>query len=123
KLSEPDRNTRAKAFDIWEQTWEKQADYAADVMNRITGFRLKLYEKRKWDSVLAEPLSMNRMKAETLDAMWKAVESAKTVLIPYFTRKAELLKVAKLDWHDVDAPLATASKKVSYDEPAKYIIE
>lgn len=123
KLSEPNRDIRAKAFEIWEQTWGKQADFAADVMNRITGFRQKLYEKRNWHSVLEEPLNMNRMKAETLDAMWKAVESAKVVLKPYFERKAELLNVTKLDWHDIDAPLATASKKVSYEEAAAYIIE
>lgn len=123
KLSEPNRDIRAKAFEIWEQTWQKQADYAADVMNRITGFRQKLYEKRNWQSVLEEPLNMNRMKAETLDAMWRAVDSAKVVLKPYFERKAELLNVEKLDWHDIDAPLATASKKVSYDEAAAYIVE
>jgi len=123
KLSEPNRETRAKAFEVWEQTWGTQADYAADIMNHITGFRLKLYEKRKWDSVLAEPLRMNRMKAETLNAMWSAVENAKEVLVPYFKRKAELLNVEKLDWHDVDAPIAKSTQKVSFDDAAKYIIE
>lgn len=123
KLSEPNRELRAKAFEVWENTWQKQADYAADVMNRITGFRLKLYEKRKWESVLEEPLHMNRMKAETLDAMWQAVENVKVVLKPYFERKAELFNIAKLDWHDISAPLATTKKTISYDEAANYIVE
>jgi len=122
-LSEGDRKLRSEAFQKWEAGWEANGDLCADTLNRISGFRLKWYQNRQWESFLDEPLQMNRMKKETLDAMWLAVEKGKNLLIPYLERKAALLGVDKLDWHDVEAPLGSASATMTFEEGAEFIIK
>src|SRR5690606_22646544 len=102
-LSHADRAVRQAAFDTWEAEWARQADLCADALNRIAGFRLKLYGRRGWANVLKEPLEMNRMSEATLHAMWAAIEEGKPALVRYLNRKAKLLGVSQLDWHDVEA--------------------
>jgi len=123
RLSDGDREIRKAAFAEWEREWSEQADLCAETLNRISGFRLKLYDKRGWDSVLQEPLQMNRMSEATLEAMWSAIQESKQVLVRYLERKAKLLDVEKLDWHDVEAPIGSATKTIPYDEAAAFIIE
>ncbi|MFD2114480.1 M3 family oligoendopeptidase [Paenibacillus yanchengensis] len=123
RLSEADRTKREMVFAEWEKVWASHADLFATVINRISGFRLKLYNKREWQSVLKEPLFINRMSAETLEAMWSAVSKGKQILLPYLVRKAELLGVDKLHWHDVEAPLAVSNRVMSYDEAANFIVD
>lgn len=123
RLSDGDRNVRQAAFAEWEREWASYEQLGAETLNRLAGFRLKLYENRGWNDVLQEPLQMNRMTKQTLDAMWGAIEEGKTALIAYLQRKATLLGLEKLDWHDVEAPLGASSKKMTYDESAAFIIE
>ncbi|WP_028560639.1 M3 family oligoendopeptidase [Paenibacillus pinihumi] len=123
RLSDGDRAVREAAFDEWEREWGEQAELCGEGLNRIAGFRLKLYGKRGWESVLKEPLQINRMSEATLNAMWSAVEAGKAELTKYLQRKAKLMGLEKLDWHDVDAPLGATAKIVPYDEAAAFIVE
>ena len=66
---------------------------------------------------------MNRMTEATLSAMWAAVEEGKPQLVRYLERKAKLLGVPKLDWHDVEAPIGSVTKTVPFDEAASFIID
>ena len=122
-LSHPDRSVRVAAFDEWERVWGDQSVLCADALNRLAGFRLQLYKQRGWSSVLQEPLQMNRMGEGTLDAMWSAIAESKPQLIAYLERKAKLLGVERLDWHDVEAPLGNADKTIDYQEAASFITE
>lgn len=123
RLSSGDRNVREASFKEWEREWGEQAELCGEALNRLAGFRLKLYERRGWNSVLKEPLAMNRMSEATLQAMWTAVNEAKPELVRYMERKAKLLGIPRLDWHDVEAPLGSASRTVPYDEAAAFIID
>ena len=122
RLSDPDRKLRESAFAEWEREWGEQAELCAETLNRISGFRLKLYGKRGWESVLKEPLEINRMSEATLNAMWTAVNEGKPELVRYLERKAMLLGIDKLDWHDVEAPVGSASRTVPYGEAADFIV-
>jgi len=117
------RDVRREAFESWEAEWGRQADLCADALNRIAGFRLKLYGRRGWKSVLKEPLDMNRMRSETLEAMWAAVDESRPALVRYLNRKAELLGLERLDWHDVDAPIGVSARTVPYGEAAAFITD
>lgn len=121
-LSHGDRSVRKSAYETWEAEWGRHADLCADVLNRLAGFRLKLYDRRGWPNVLKEPLDMNRMSEATLDAMWAAVDESLPKLTPYLNRKAELLGLARLDWHDVEAPIGVSVQRVPYEEAAAFII-
>jgi pepF/M3 family oligoendopeptidase len=123
RLSDGDRAVRETAMAEWEREWSDLGELTADSLNRLAGFRLKLYERRGWANVLKEPLQMNRMTEATLHAMWAAVEEGKPQLVRYLKRKAELLGIEKLDWHDVEAPIGSAAKTVPYDAAADFIVE
>ncbi|WP_028546842.1 M3 family oligoendopeptidase [Paenibacillus taiwanensis] len=123
KLSDPNREVREQTFKRWEEAWEEKADFFADALNHLAGFRLKMYEHRGWDNVLKEPLAINRMSQETLDVMWATIVKNKPVFVQYLERKAKLLGVDKLTWCDVEAPIGESQAKISYDEGAAVIVE
>ncbi|BBI35140.1 M3 family oligoendopeptidase [Cohnella abietis] len=123
KLDDPEPAVRATMSTKWEEAWAAQADLAADSLNRLAGFRLKLYGMRGWNDPLREPLRMNRMSQETLNAMWSAVEEGIEPLKRYLKLKAQRFGKEKLSWHDVDAPIATSQAKIPYDEAAGLIID
>jgi oligoendopeptidase F len=122
-LSHPDRGVRERVFAKWTESWAKEADLCAQALNHLGGYRLQLYRHRGWDSVIKEPLDLNRMSQETLDAMWAAIDRRKDRLVAYLQRKAKLLGVEKLSWHDVGAPLGSVNKVIPYDEAAAFILE
>jgi oligoendopeptidase F len=121
KFSSPDREVRAAVFKSWEKAWGEQADFLAKTLNHLAGFRLSVYKKRGWEDVLKEPLSINRMKKETLDTMWTVITENKQKLVHYLERKAKLSGLEKLSWFDLDAPYGKTESKVSYQEGAEFI--
>lgn len=123
KLEDPDPVVRAAMSEAWEQVWAEQDELCADTLNRIAGFRLKLYGLRGWNNALEEPLRLNRMSADTLQAMWQAVEEGVAPLKRYLALKAELLGKDKLGWHDVDAPIAATQTKIAYADAASLIAD
>jgi pepF/M3 family oligoendopeptidase len=123
KLHSPDRKVRQRLFAQWEKAWAEHADYCADALNRLGGFRLQLYKHRGWDSVHKEPLAINRMTEETLRAMWGVVERNKDIFVGYLQRKAKLLGLDALSWHDIEAPIGGGKKHYSYDEGAQLIVD
>ncbi|HEY0828244.1 MAG TPA: M3 family oligoendopeptidase [Bacilli bacterium] len=123
KLSHANRGIRSKMFLQWEEAWSRQADFCADALNHLAGFRLQLYKHRGWESVHKEPLEINRMSAETLRVMWEVIEKNRSVFVDYLQRKAELLGLEQLGWVDVDAPVGQTAKQYTFDEAAEFIIE
>ena len=123
KFYEPDRAFRKELFTKWEEAWANEAELIAASLNNLGGFRLSLYKHRQWDSVLKEPMDVNRMTEATLWAMWEAVGASKAKLAEYYRRKAKLLGYEAINWYDLTAPLYSTTKKVSYDEAAAFIIE
>ncbi|MCF6138010.1 M3 family oligoendopeptidase [Pseudalkalibacillus berkeleyi] len=123
KLSSQSKETRQRAFESYSKAWEEQEDFCSEALNHLAGFRLSTYDHRKWDSVLKEPLQINRMSQATLDTMWKVIEQHKNTFVKYLDRKAEMLGLEQLGWTDVDAPIGKTETKVSYDEAANFIID
>ncbi|SIS80993.1 M3 family oligoendopeptidase [Alicyclobacillus vulcanalis] len=125
RMAQVSQRDRDRLFDVWERAWAKEADLCAEALNHLAGFRLQTYEARGWHAVLEEPLEMNRMSRETLEAMWDAVRRNQARLLPYFAAKARLLGVEQLSFVDVDAPVSagTARRAVSFDEAREFIVE
>lgn len=123
RLSDPDRAVRQTMFDGIQNAMQEQADLFAHALNHMSGFRLNLYRQRGWDSFLKEPLDMNRMSEQTLNAMWDTISANKAPLVQFLERKAKLLGLDKLEWHDMNAPLGKTSGKVAYEDAAAFIIE
>jgi oligoendopeptidase F len=121
--SDADRDVRARAFAKWEEVFAENEDLFATTFNHLAGYRLQLYKHRGWDSVLKEPLDMNRMSQATLDAMWSVVDASRPAMLKFLNRKAELYDVKQLSYFDQYAPIGTANSKISYSEGAAFVIE
>lgn len=123
KLNIPDYAERHQMMKLWEKAWADNADFCAEALNHLAGFRLKVYGQREWDSIHKEPLAINRLKPETLQVMWDVIDRNKDVFVKFLDRKAQLLGLEKLAWVDVSAPLGDASRTIPYDEGAEIIVE
>ena len=121
--SHADADVRKRSFEALEEAWEEKEDFFASALNHLAGFRLAVYKKRGWDSVLKEPLLRNRMSEETLDAMWGAIGANKEPFVEYLNVKAKMLGTEKMNWYDIDAPVTASTKKMSYQEGAEFILK
>ncbi|MGV2938140.1 M3 family oligoendopeptidase [Mesobacillus sp. LC4] len=123
KLSNADRSVRKEVFAQWEKAWGENEEAFAKTLNHLAGFRLNVYKLRGWEAVLKEPLDINRMKKETLDAMWEVISDNKEPFVQFLNRKAKLLGLDKLSWFDLDAPIGSTESKMSYQEGADFIVD
>ncbi len=114
---------RKESYEKLEQAWTEKEEFFAKTLNSIGGFRLEMYKKRGWENPLQEPLHMNRMKQETLDAMWGAISKNKQAFVDYLHQKGKLLGKDGLDWYDVDAPVTESTQQFSYQQGAEFILE
>jgi len=122
RMTSPDREIRKQSFEKLEAAWETRASEASMALNFQAGYRLSLYERRKWDSPLTEPLLQSRTKKETLDAMWSAVAKAEPKIKQYIDAKKKLLGIDAYRWYDQFAPVGASDKKYTYDEAADLIV-
>lgn len=123
-LLDPVRSIRQDWFAKWEETWLAYENLAAQMINHLAGYKLSLCQARKHSSILQDPLQYNRMQESTLWAMWNTIDCHKEMLIKYLQQKAKNLKIDRLAWYDIEAPLPSAlSPKISYQEAAETIIE
>lgn len=114
---------RKESFDALEAAWTEKEDFFAKTLNHLAGFRLAVYEKRGWDSVLQEPLQINRMKQETLDAMWGAISKNKAPFVEYLNRKSAMLGEKRMHWYDLDAPVSASTEKMDFQQGAEFILK
>ncbi|KIL48275.1 M3 family oligoendopeptidase [Jeotgalibacillus soli] len=121
--SHKDPAVREEVFQRLEEAWKEKEQLFAETINHLAGFRLNVYKKRGWDEVLKEPLDINRMKQETLDAMWGAITKNKQPFADFLTRKAQLNGKEKMSWAHLDAPVGKSLKTLSYDEGAAFILK
>jgi pepF/M3 family oligoendopeptidase len=123
KMNSPDRNIRKQAFEKIESAWESRSNMASMALNFQAGYRLTLYEKRNWDSPLFEPLLNSRIKEETLNAMWNAVEKGAPKLNQYIDAKKKILGLDKFKWYDQSAPVGKSNQTFSFYAAGDFIIE
>ena len=123
KTSSPDRETRQQAHQKIEEAWESRANLASMALNFQAGFRLTLYEKRRWKSPLFEALINCRIKQKTLDAMWQAVAEGAPKMKKYIDAKKKLLGIDKFCWWDQTAPVGRSDRTYSFNHAGEFIIE
>ena len=124
--SDPDKAVRKQLIDKWEAAWAEKAPLFADTLNHLAGFRLADYKAHGVSDFLKRPLEYNRMKKETLDAMWQAVSEHKQPFIDFLNRKAQLMGKEQLDWQDVESPVLVGNAEQQiypYNKGANFIIE
>ena len=124
--ADPNPDNRAKIFAAWEETFAQYGPVFADVLNHLAGYRLTTQKAHGYNDFMEEPLEYNRIKAETVEAMWQAVAANKDTFVQFLNRKKALLGLDELNWQDVDAPLDFEDTKpttFTYDEAADFVVE
>ncbi|MCB1071495.1 MAG: M3 family oligoendopeptidase [Chlamydiia bacterium] len=122
KLGDPERNIRKEGFETIQKEFKGSEIVFSQILNHLGGFRLEVYKKRGWD-LLKEPLDENRMSAKTLEAMWTAITNIQASLKEFLSCKSALLGIEKMSWYDLEAPLTTTSKEITYEDAAETILK
>lgn len=123
KLNNPDRSVRRHVAEQIDRAWKTDSDLFGQTLNHLAGFRLQKYKHRNWEEVMKEPLAINRMKKETLDAMWKAISDNKQPFVKFLQKKAELMGQEKLSMFDLGAPISNSVKTSSFSGSASFIVK
>jgi len=123
KFSSPNRDIRKQAFEKLDGAWESVETVTAMTLNSLAGYRLSLYEKRGWDSPHFEPFLIGRMSQESLEAMWRAVDTGLSRLDDYVIAKKKILGIDNFRWYDQMAPVGNVNRTFTYDEAGEFIVE
>ena len=123
KMSSSDRSIRKQAFDKLTEAWQKNLDLASMTLNSQAGFRLSVYNRRNWDDALFEPLILNRIKGESLQAMWQSVMDHAPKFNEYIDAKKKLLGIDRFRWYDQMASAGKIEKRYTYEQASEFILE
>ena len=120
--SHPDEQVRKIAHESLERKWSEQKDIFAKILNHLAGFRLQMYQLQGIEDVLQEPLRKNRMKKETLEAMWSVVSKHKNPFVQYLKQKGEMNHDDKMQAYNFWAPLSTNARNIDFDDAIDLVI-
>ncbi|MFX1316592.1 MAG: M3 family metallopeptidase [Promethearchaeota archaeon] len=123
-LSHPDRSTRISADkSIYNKLGENEYIFSTALRN-ICGDWMKMSTRRKFDNPMHSSLIINDTTQEIIENLMTAVEKNVNIYQRYMKLKAKLLKLPKLNYADVLAPLLeTPDKKFSWQEAKSLVLE
>ncbi|MCK4780987.1 MAG: hypothetical protein KAT57_12385, partial [Candidatus Lokiarchaeota archaeon] len=123
-LSHPDRETRISADKSIYETLGKDEYIFSTALRNICSDWVKTVERRKYDNTLHHSLIVNDTSQEIIESLMKTIEENAGVYQRYLKLKAKLLKLPRLNYADVLAPLLEMpDKKYSWDETKKLILD
>ncbi len=120
--SHPDRSVRQRAYQAELAAWQRHAVPIAAALNGIKGEVNALARRRGWDSPLDLALFDASIDRQILDAMMSEARASFPDFRRYLRAKARALKVSKLAWYDLSAPLAAGERSWSFDEARDFIL-
>ena len=119
-----DPTVRKKAYEAELKAYDKIKDAVCFALNSIKGEANTVSELRHFDSVLDMTLFNSRMRKETLDAMFTAIDEALPRFHAYLRHKAELLGYTDgLPFYELFALMGTSTRTFTTDEAKAYLIQ
>ncbi|MFX1467664.1 MAG: M3 family oligoendopeptidase [Promethearchaeota archaeon] len=123
-LCHPDRATRISADKSIYSTLGKDEYIFSTALRNICGDWMKTVERRKYDNALHHSLIINDTSQEIIESLMKTMEENAHIYQRYLNLKAKLLKIERLNYADVLAPLLEMpDKKYSWEDSKKLILE
>ncbi|AVQ98417.1 pantothenate kinase [Oceanobacillus iheyensis] len=119
--ADPNAEVRKASHEALENVWKEKEGLFAQILNHIAGFRLQVYKNKGVENILEEPLLNNRIKKETLEVMWGAVDKHKNAFTEYLNGKAEILGESKLNSYHFWAPITKSDQHIDYDKAVKFV--
>lgn len=118
--SDPCQDTRRIAYFAELKSYKSYETPMAACLNAIKGDALTTLQWRGDESVLDRMLDINKMDAETLDAMMESIESSLPAFRSYLRTKAQILGHKNgLPWYDLLAPVGQIKKTYTYEDAYK----
>lgn len=119
-----DPTVRKKAYEAELKAYDKIKDAVCFALNSIKGEANTVSELRHFDSVLDMTLFNPRMRKETLDAMFTAIDEALPRFHAYLRHKAELLGYTDgLPFYELFALMGKSTRTFTTDEAKAYLIQ
>lgn len=119
-----DPTVRKKAYEAELNAYDKIKDAVCFALNSIKGEANTVSELRHFDSVLDMTLFNSRMRKETLDAMFTAIDEALPRFHAYLRHKAELLGYTDgLPFYELFALMGKSTRTFTTDEAKAYLIQ
>ncbi|WP_279122934.1 M3 family oligoendopeptidase [Holdemania filiformis] len=119
-----DPTVRKKAYEAELKAYDKIKDAVCFALNSIKGEANTVSELRHFDSVLDMTLFNSRMRKETLDAMFTAIDEALPRFHAYLRHKAELLGYTDgLPFYELFALMGKSTRTFTTDEAKAYLIQ
>ena len=119
-----DPTVRKKAYEAELKAYDKIKDAVCFALNSIKGEANTVSELRHFDSVLDMTLFNSRMRKETLDAMFTAIDEALPRFHAYLRHKAELLGYTDgLPFYELFALMGKSTRSFTTDEAKAYLIQ
>ena len=122
--SDPSMDVRKAAYESELAAYKKVDEAVAMSLNSIKGEVVTMAELRGYKSPLHMTLESSRMSEKTLEAMMHAIKDAIPTFQSYLRAKANLLGHENgLPFYDLFAPIGNATKKFSYEEGCKFVVD
>ncbi len=121
---DPRKEVRKAAYQAELKACETIAETIAFSLNSIKGEFLTEMRLRGFDSPIEPMLLENRISSKTFETMMKSIEDFLPTIRQYLKLKAKLLGYENaLPWYELFAPIGAFTKKWSFDEARKLIVE
>jgi pepF/M3 family oligoendopeptidase len=122
--TDPDRETRRRAYETELAAWEQNAVPIAAALNAIKQETNTLTARRGWNEPLDAALFGNHIDRATLDAMLTAARASFPDFRRYLQAKAKLVSGAeRLPWYDLFAPVGTAGRAWKWADAEAFVAE
>lgn len=119
----PDKEVRKAAYEAELMAYDKIKDPVAFALNSIKAQVNTESDLRGYASPLEMTLEDSRMKRETLDAMFQAMEEYLPKFHEYLKVKAKRLGYEHgLPWYEVRTPMGESRKQFTTEEAKEYLI-
>lgn len=121
-MRDPDRGVRQAAFESFYSALAGQGQVLAFIYDTRFQDHLVTNRLRKYDDPMAPRHLANEIDARAVHTMMDVVERNYPLAHRYFTLKAGLLGLPKLELYDQYAPLLTVKEQVSFDAAREIIL-
>jgi pepF/M3 family oligoendopeptidase len=122
------RSLREVVYKTELEELEKYHHIFAKILNSIKWDSIIISKKRKFNSLLEATLFYNRLDLETFNVILNTTFENLNIIRKYFKIKAKLLKLEKLEWYDIFAPINNEDilnneyKELTYNQAKSLII-
>lgn len=119
-----DRNIRQRAYQKELEIYAGIELPAAYALNSIKSYAAATAKSRGYPEVLAETLSLSRLKRETLDSLLRAVKQYLPLFQQFLQAKSRLISGRdQIAWYDLWAPVGESKRKFNLQEAEELIID